>query len=248
MTDSSDSSGIVGLLGLHLFICDDQREALLEKCINDAARLVGHHIAEPRTDQRTLEEILEQRHEVAYANEEAGAVRFDVYKNTRRCASPSTALLHRSLSLQYSCKSHLPVGNGRGHQRTSRLTTCGHGPGMSPRFHGGCASPATNSRSWTPTRTVSAPETSSRVPTAPLVARSPGLGLTGWGFGGGRTGLVSVRHMATVFAVVSDPGEQQWMTIEFMDGSKLHYMSKTREALIACVLDACEVAGNHSGK
>jgi DnaJ family protein C protein 13 len=59
-------------------------------------------------------------------------------------------------------------------------------------------------------------------------------------------GLVSVRHMATVFAVVSDPGEQQWLTIEFMDGSTLHYMSKKREALIACLLDACESAGNYS--
>ena len=29
------------------------------------------------------------------------------------------------------------------------------------------------------------------------------------------------------------------------DGSKRHYMSSTREALIACLLDACETAGNH---
>ena len=42
------------------------------------------------------------------------------------------------------------------------------------------------------------------------------------------SGLVSVHHLATVFAIVSDPGEQQWLTVEFMDGSKLNYMSRTR--------------------
>ena len=58
--------------------------------------------------------------------------------------------------------------------------------------------------------------------------------------------LVNVRHLATVYAVVQDPGEQSWMTIEFMDGSKVHYMCKTREAVIACLLDGCERAGNTS--
>ena len=34
------------------------------------------------------------------------------------------------------------------------------------------------------------------------------------------------------------------MTLEFMDGSRLNYMCQTREALIACLLDACAEAGN----
>eukprot|EP01052_Picozoa_sp_SAG31_P006399 SAG31_NODE_294_length_18242_cov_28.418949_11_plen_82_part_00 len=37
-------------------------------------------------------------------------------------------------------------------------------------------------------------------------------------------GLVAVHHLATVFAIVSDPGESQWMIIEFMDGDTLNYM------------------------
>ena len=69
---------------LHLFICDDQKAELIEKIISDAATLIGHYIPAPLTDPRSLERIVEQRHEIAYADEEAGAVRFDVYKNTMR--------------------------------------------------------------------------------------------------------------------------------------------------------------------
>ena len=57
-------------------------------------------------------------------------------------------------------------------------------------------------------------------------------------------GLIAVHHLATVFAIVSDPGENQWMIIEFMDGDTLNYMCKTREALIACLIDTCGDAGN----
>eukprot|EP01050_Picozoa_sp_SAG11_P000205 SAG11_NODE_4_length_33019_cov_28.098909_32_plen_138_part_00 len=130
---------------LHLFICDEQREALLEKIVTDAATLIGHYIAEPSIDRRTLEKILEHRHEVSYTNEAVGAVRFEVYKKTMRYEAP----IPRRLCLSGYKLAELDADTN---------------------------------------------------------------------------GLVSVHHMATVFAVVSDPGEQQWMTIEFMDGSTLHYM------------------------
>ena len=55
-------------------------------------------------------------------------------------------------------------------------------------------------------------------------------------------GLVSTRHLATVFAVVRDPGETQWLTLEFMDGSKLNYMCKTRE--VNCILQQIQCTGS----
>ena len=36
----------------------------------------------------------------------------------------------------------------------------------------------------------------------------------------------------------------QWMTIDFIDGSKLNYMCRSREAFIACMLDSCAECGN----
>jgi DnaJ family protein C protein 13 len=56
--------------------------------------------------------------------------------------------------------------------------------------------------------------------------------------------LVAVHPLATVFAVISEPDENQWMTIDFIDGSKLNYMCRSREAFIACMLDSCAECGN----
>ena len=148
----------------HIFLCE-HREQLVERMLLDAMSLVGVFIPEPPIEERTLEEILEQRHGVMYAKDGAGVVKFDVYKRTQRHSAP----VPRRLCVSGSKLAELDADTG---------------------------------------------------------------------------GLVSVHHMGTVFAIVSDPGEQQWLTIEFMDGSKRHYMSSTREALIACLLDACDTSGN----
>lgn len=151
---------------IHLFSCE-HRLKVIERMIVDAQQLIGVQIAEPQVELRSLEEILDSRHAVAYTDETAGSVKFDVYKRTLRHASP----IPRRLCLSSDKMAELDAETG---------------------------------------------------------------------------GLVSVHHMGTIFAIVSDPGEQQWFTLEFMDGSTRHYMSSTREALITCMLDACQAAGNHA--
>ena len=149
---------------IHLFACE-HRVQVLERLIVDAQELIGVQIEEPEVDTRSLEEILEHRHQINYTDDSSGMLKFDVYKRTMRHTAP----IARKLCLTGGKMAELDADT---------------------------------------------------------------------------EGLVSVNNMGTVFAITSDQGEQQWFTIEFMDGSMRHYMSRTREALIACLFDSCEAAGN----
>ena len=149
---------------IHLFSCD-QRDQLIEKVVGDSMSLVGHYIPEPKVDSRNLEQLLEHRHEVAYADEQQGAAFFDVYKKTTRHTAPISR--------------RVCISNGKMAELDSETKA-----------------------------------------------------------------LVAIHPLATVFAVVSEPDENQWMTVEFINGSKLNYMCRTREALISCMLDTCSECGN----
>jgi DnaJ family protein C protein 13 len=149
---------------VHLYCCD-QRDQLIEKIVGDANSLIGYKIPEPQVDSRSLEALLEHRHEVSYADVQQGAMYFDVYKRTLRHSAP----IQRKLCISSGKLAELD---------------------------------------------------------------------------GETNGVVAIRLLATVFAVVSEPDESQWVTIEFIDGSKLNYMCRTREAMIACMLDTCAEGGN----